>query len=176
MSFYADYYWRNGTPYGIGEGKTYRIVSDPYRKWISIEKYRGTHLIEVVYDSHLLDFRLLKPLNQLGWRKEPIIESNQLVKQWIFNEDDRAILIEEMLYEKGYCRRCRTLYPCGRLLSEHLLSYKALSDSFNGMTLYDANAHPVMQRIYDDFQHGEWIDLQEERWSLKDHPTLHRSA
>ncbi len=162
----SDYYWKDGMPQAIAEGDTYRIVSDPYKKWITIEKYRGQHLVEIVYDSHLLDFRSLKPLMQIGWRKEMIIDTRNLVKQWIFNEDDRAILIEEMLYEKGYCRKCRILYPCGRLLSEHHLHYKALHDKFNGMILNDANAHPVMMRVYKEFQHGEWVELQQESWQL----------
>ena len=166
MTFCNDYYWHEGIPKPIGDGKRYRVVSDPYHKWITIEKYRGDHLVEVVYDSHLLDFRSLKPLQQVGWRKEMIIESPNLVKQWLFNEDDRAILIEEMFYERGNCRKCRVLYPCGRLLTEHHLYYKSLKDPFNGVVLNDANAHPVMMRAYKDFVDGEWTELLQESWSL----------
>ncbi len=162
----TDYYWKDGVPHGIGEGKNYRIVADPYKKWITIEKYKGDHLTEIVYDSHLLDFRTLDPIKQLGWRKEAIINSPNLVKQWIYNEDDRAILLEALIYERGYCRRCRVQYPCGRLLSQHHLYYKALKDPFNGLILNDANNHPVMKRTYADFQDGEWVDLQEETWHL----------
>ncbi len=171
-AFYRDYRWNKGVPEGVEkcDQGMYRIVTDPYHKWYTVEKYRGSHLIEVVYDSHLLDFRQLKPFDQLGWRKEMMVETPNFVKDWIFNEDDRAIFIEESFFEKKHCRQCRILYPCGRLLSVHQLYYTDLHDPFNGVVLYDANNHPVMLRIYEGYQNGEWINLKKETWEYPTPP------
>ncbi len=146
FAFYDDYVWKEGKPIGAckildpPEGKAvYRIVADPYRKWISVEAYSGRMFDRVIYDSRFLDFRKLTPTDQAAWRKESIDALNS----WIFNEDDRLILKESCVYEEGMCRKIQIFSPYNTLVCLYIMP-KGPEET---VTLYDSNGRTVMRRI-----------------------------
>ncbi|MCC5832517.1 MAG: hypothetical protein JJU12_05685 [Chlamydiales bacterium] len=161
--YYEDYRWQEGRPRGIGKTSRgaslcYRIVSDPYHKWLSIEMYERGLFKELLYDSRLLDFRKLSPTEQLSWRKEPA----GLREAWIFNEDDRVILLES--YRDG---GCEIYSPHGVLLCR----YAFLPEEAR-IVLFDGHSHPVMTRQYRTYEKGEFLDILREDWF----PILSESA
>lgn len=170
--FFKDYYWEEGIPKGKGntepaEGhETYKIVSDPYRKRISIEKYHGMILSEVIYDSIFLDFRQLRKGELMAWQTEKIEESLDQMICLIRNQDDRVVFRETHEFKQGYCRQCLVHSPQGTLLSIHKMSYVSFQDPFNGVVLYDANKHQVMMKKYDIDEQGSFTNLLEESWVI----------
>ncbi len=171
---HLDYFWKDGLPCGLSAvmthppaGLTYKLVSDPYHKRNSIEKYLHGDFVEVVYDSALFDFRHLKPALQTTWQKTTISETAQSMVCHIRNQDDRLILVEEYHFENNLCRQCRASSPHGSLLSVQKIFYEALNDPFNGVVLYDSNAHAVICKRYlwDSTTH-EFSELTEELWDM----------
>lgn len=167
-AFYRDYFWKKGIPQGISkvasplnEPNVYKIVMDPYMRWISIEKWGLGAFIEMIYDSKLLDFRKLKPQEQLAWRKERVTESQLQVTSLLYNEDDRLVFKEVAFFEGTKVRRCHFLTLFNILVARHELFYKELSDECDGVILYDRNNHPVMKRLYTDW---ETLSISEESW------------
>jgi len=155
-AFYRDYRWKEGKPVGLGKisreaSLCYRIVSDPYHKWLSIEMYREGQFASLLYDSRLLDFRTLKPAAQVAWRKEPIDHR----ESWIYNEDDRLILREK--YAES---ACKIYTPHGVYLCHY-----ALFKEEARVILYDSHSHPVMVQQYRTYDRGEFLDLKNEEWS-----------
>lgn len=172
VNYYLDYCWKEGIPYGIRKLETpdqtsYRILADPYRKRISIEKYHEGNFFKVVYDSHLFDFRSLKTLNQAAWRKENLEETSEKhLRRLIRDHDDRAVLIEEYTFTEGKCTECRTQSIHGIPVSHQHIYYASLGNSFNGVVLYDANDKIVMEKRYTiDESSGEFGELQNENWN-----------
>lgn len=174
---FKDYIWKGGIPYGIhpvneNEGLTplsYKIVMDPYRKRISIEKYEQDAFDAVIYDSALLDFRHLKAPEQHAWQKTVVSESENTITCMIRNQDDRILFLETHLFSDGLCRECRVKSPHGCLLSIHRMFYTRMKDSFNGVILFDINEHPVMLKKYAVDPHsGEFTDLLEANWEVRD--------
>ncbi len=167
---YSNYFWNDGAPVGTGkkefpQGKTYKMPSDPYHKWISIEEYADGNFIRVLYDSKLFDFRTLKPEKQLAWHKEPGIEG---ACSYIRDQNDRLILIEHYLFEKEYCRECRTLSPHGIPVSTQKMFYTVLGDAWDGVELYDANAFPVMKKVYSAEENtGLFLELLKQEWNMQ---------
>ena len=103
---FNDYCWKDGLPYGInGSGGpfSYKIVQDPYRKWVSIEQYSGPKFIKVIYDSRLIDFRKLHPSEQLGWERETYSETEHEMVQFIRNQDDRLVYRETSFFSNLRC-------------------------------------------------------------------------
>ena len=97
--FFSDYFWRNGKPYGKGvideiQGKSYKVVSDPYFRRFSVEEYHKGKFQRIIYDSASFDFRHLSPLEQTAWHKEILSETADQVVCLIRNGDDRDILKE----------------------------------------------------------------------------------
>lgn len=180
--YYRDYVWKNGLPYGIlkctsettPKGEiTYKIASDPYHKRVSIEKYVDGNFSGVVYDSALFDFRHLKQGEQLAWQKTSISETEAAAVCHIRNQDDRLILIEEYVFEKGLCRECQAFSPVGSLLSVQKITYKSFKDPFNGVFLFDSNEHAVMSKHYEfDEETREFSTLLKEDWALTSKTTL----
>lgn len=174
---YHDYCWKGGIPYGlraIEEGsttrpsETYKIVMDPYRKRIAIEKYAGNDFFSIVYDSAFIDFRHLKSVEQIAWQKTAVQTSEDRMVSQIRNQDDRLLFIETYLFEKERCRECQTHSPLGHLLSRQKMSYKSLGDAFDGVTLFDANERPVMRKRYAvDASTAEFTEVLEEIWDGK---------
>lgn len=173
--FYRDYFWKGGIPYGLGNGQNtlqdmsegYKIVSDPYHKRISVEKYSQGHLTEIIYDSAFLDFRHLKPNTQYAWHKEVIKESDTEAVAVIRNQDDRVVAIETYTFENGLCRSCQAHTPHGIPISTQKLYYTALGDPFNGVGLFDRNNKPVMQKKYGVDKEGEFTNVLEETWEFQ---------
>ena len=163
--FYSDYIWKKGSPVGVNpstNGITYRIISDPYRKWISLEQYNEGVFEKVIYDSQLLDFRKLSPADQLAWQKTTIRESCCLIR----NQDDRALFFETYAFRENRCIECKIHSVHGILIGLQKMSYKAFGDPFDGVTLFDSNEHPVMKKCYKTDDIGNFTTLLEENWHL----------
>lgn len=172
---FKDYRWTEGKPVGIsplslGEAEqaplVYKVLSDPYHKHFSIERYEKGRFHSVVYDSKFLDFRYLEPREQQGWQKQLLEETELRTFSLIRNIDDRIILLETCFFTKGFCRECLTTSPHSFLLSVQKISYRQFGDAFDGVTLYDANEHPVMVKKYLCDAAGLFTDLIEENWNV----------
>lgn len=172
IKYYRNYFWKEAIPYGFqmvteNAELSYKIVMDPYRKRISIEKYLRGKFAELIYDSAHLDFRHLKPAQQLAWHKIVVEETPTKVVSAIRNQDDRLVLIETYTFEESFCRQCIARSPQGNFISRQQIYYTALNDSFNGVVLYDSNEHSVMFKRYAcDEATGEFTDLLEEQWDM----------
>lgn len=171
--YYSDYVWKNGKPYGIKpvdlpeKGMAYKVIADPYYKRISVEKYLDENFVCIVYDSALFDFRSLKPAEQIAWQKNVLPERNEKAKCAIRNQDDRLILIEEYEFENIFCRECRSTTPHGILVAVQKMFYCSLKDPFDGVVLYDVNAHPVIFKRYNiDPLTKDFAELLEEEWDM----------
>ena len=143
--FYRDYFWKGGKPFGVqkvdpltADQRVFRIVSDPYHKWISIETYLGEAFDAIIYDSRFLDFRKLKPTEQIAWRKKSVGEA----AAWIFNEDDRVILKEVCCYKEGLCREVKIYSPYQTLICRYVM----VDGPLGSLLLYDSQSRPVMSR------------------------------
>lgn len=162
--FYQDYYWKGGVPFGfLGSQAGYKIVADPYRKWITIEQG-----VKIVYDSRLIDFRKLHPSEQTGWEKTVLSETEEQAVSAIRNQDDRLVYLETAYFKKQRCHECHIHSPHGFLLSIHQMCYREEGAPFDGVVLYDANHHPVMIKKYlIDNRTGEFGELIEEIWDFE---------
>ncbi len=169
---FTDYSWRKGFPVGIGPCEdvngaiTYRIISDPYRKWVSIEQYKSGALDRVIYDSQLLDFRKLNPVDQVAWQKIPLRSTETETYCLIRNQDDRALVYETHYFQGDRCRECQIHSIHGVFIAVQKMSYTEFGDPYDGVTLYDSNNHPVMNKRYKtDKETGEFSELLEENWA-----------
>lgn len=171
--YYHDYFWKEGIPYGIEplqdwqtSALSYKIVMDPYRKRISIEKYVYGRFITTIYDSNFLNFRHLNQIDQPSWQKITVHETPESSHCLIRDQDDRIVFIETYFFQKNYCTKCIAKSPQGLLLSTQWIHYKILGEAENKVTLFDANHHPVLQKYYEaDPITGEFTHLIQE---LKD--------
>lgn len=168
---YQNYIWKDGIPLGIQmltEGEGYKIIADPYHKRISIEKHKDNQFVETLYDSVFLDFRHLKPAEQTAWERLIIEEKEDRLVCLIKNQDDRVLFKEHYTYQDGICRICEVCSPQGIYLSTHRMYYTALNDAFDGVVLFDANAHPVMLKRYAcDPETLSFNELIEENWRIE---------
>lgn len=179
FKYFRDYYWRGGKPYGIDvvnpleTSPSYKIIVDPYFKRFSVEKYCDNRFDKVVYDSLLLDFRHLTLINQTAWQREIIEEKEDQTVCLLRNQDDRAILLETLTFEKDQCRSCRMSSVHGLPLSEHRMYYNRLQDPFDGVVLYDLEGRPVMMKLYEvDPLTGEFTTLLKEEWDMQTPPSI----
>lgn len=169
--FYKNYYWKNGKPYGREEvdplknSYSYRIVTDPYFKRFSIEKYCGKQFEGIIYDSMLLDFRHLTEKDQQAWQREVLREEKNQTICLLRNHEDRAVLTETLTYEKNLCRSCLISTVHGIPIAIQQMYYSLLKDPFNGVVLYDRENRPVMRKTY-EFEGGEFTQLLKEEWDL----------
>lgn len=174
MKHYTKYTWKEGIPYGIQKVDadhplSYKILSDPYHKWISIEEYSNGSFKKVIYDSKLFDFRQLKPINQTAWNKVQVMESETEILCEIRDQDDRLILFEHYHFEKGTCRECQTLSVHKIPVSYQKVFYKRFGDTFNGVVLFDCNDQIVMQKEYAiEEESGEFMEVLKESWNGQD--------
>lgn len=160
---FNSYFWKDGKPYGKdpSEKGAYRIVVDPYYKRFSIEEYEGEAFKKILYDSNLFDFRSLKDPRQASWIKIPLNQNESLLK----NQEDRIVLKETYSFEKERPRKCQYATPQGIKVAYHILSYTDFGDAFDGVTLFDMNDKPVMQKKYKSVS-GEFTELVQESWQL----------
>jgi hypothetical protein len=174
--YFSDYVWKDGIPYGIAplddvsisHSKSYRILMDPYRKRIAVEKYESGDFHSVIYDSAFFNFRHLKPAEQVAWSKTIIKETADQVVSMIRNQDDRIIVIETYRFQDHLCRECSSTSPHGIPISMQKMFYTKLHDPFNGVILSDNNNHPVMFKRYaHDEDTGEFTELIEEQWNMQ---------
>lgn len=172
MSRYvADYFWKNGIPYPLSYTEaeaaiSYKIISDPYHKHISIEKYFSGLFSNIVYDSMLLDFRKLQPQWHLAWQRSLLREDAAESVYLLSDHNDRATFIESCFFEDSVCRKCLIHSTHGTLLSTHCLFYTSLQDSFDGVELYDSEGHLVMRKWYDPIAHEPLFGLLlQEDWN-----------
>lgn len=164
---YRDYFWKNGRPIGkqladSNESATYKIISDPYFKHISVEAYNKGTFDHIVYDSRLLDFRSLRQELPPSWEKKE--EKKRVL---IRNQDDRIVWIETYKFERERCRVCYAHSPHGVLLSIHKVYYTELGDAMNGIELFDSKNKIVMRKIYQLNSLHEFGELLEENWSIE---------
>lgn len=170
---YRDYFWKNGYPYGVGVvsedpvGVTFKIVTDPYWKRVTIERYENGKFIKLDYDSQMLDFRKLKPDNQSQWQRETLAESPETVVSLIRDQDDRVILKETLKFQSDLCRECLVSTPNDYPISMHRMFYKILNDPFDGVVLYDLNEKEVMRKSYAfDETVREFTEMLKEEWDF----------
>lgn len=177
---YQDYYWKTGKPYGKGieeHPHYYRILTDPYGKRYSIEKYLDGAFDKIVYDSQLLDFRHLTPMHQTAWQRERLKEEGNQIHCLLRNQDDRAILFETHYFEENFCVKCEIFSIHRLLVATQRLYYQVKGESFNGVILFDLENRPVMKKTYEwDPETGEFSKLLTEEWNLFHYGTTHSIA
>lgn len=169
---FENYRWKDGKP--VGTGKTdkeeaavsYKIVSDPYQKRFSIEKYHFSHFEKIIYDSLFFDFRHLHEREQAAWEKERIDEKDHSITHLLRNNEGRAILLESLFFLEGRCRVCEIKSASGILLATHQVCYEDL-DGFNGVILFDIEKRPILKKTYSvDPITKEFTELLFESWEV----------
>lgn len=171
---FGNYYWKRGKPYGFEEvapsdsTASYKIVSDPYFKRISIERYRYEQFESIIYDSAQLDFRHLSLKDQNAWQRQVTREEENRTICLLRNQEDRAVLIETLLFENSLCRSCSISSVHGIPLAMHKMFYQSLRDPFDGVALFDNEGRPVMMKRYErDECTGEFTNLLSEEWDMR---------
>ncbi len=171
-TYFSDYYWKNGKPTGRGVVSTpdsetycYKIVSDPYFKRISLERYKNGIWDSVLYDSLLLDFRKLNERDQLAWQKEILSEEQDHAVCLIRDQDDRVVFLEKHLISEKMPVSCEIFSPQGTHLANQKINYCFRGDAFNGVTLSDPNGRIILKKIYAFDEHSlQFAELLEEIW------------
>lgn len=167
---YQDYFWAKGKPVGLRQvpknsPASFRVLSDPYGKRFTIESYTQGKFQEVVYDSNLFDFRLLKKEEDNAWQREILEETPDFVRSLIRNMEERIILIEEAFFEGNVCRFCSFSSPHGIKMAKQNILLQSLGDPFNGVMLIDLLKHPILIKEYEvDEKEGEFTRLIKEKW------------
>jgi hypothetical protein len=174
---YKQYIWKEGFPVALGSSdpalspESFKVISDPYRKRISIEKYHYQEFEKIIYDSALLSFKDLKKPEQTGWDIKITDNKNGISQGWLRNQDDRLIAIETYQFDENLCRACKVHSPHGFYLSVHRMYYTHLGDPFDGVILFDANDKPVMFKRYEfDKETCLFSNLMEEQWDMESFP------
>ncbi|HRD54999.1 MAG TPA: hypothetical protein PLC42_01240 [Parachlamydiaceae bacterium] len=176
MKHYQDYFWKEGIPYGIKEVKepvaasfpTYKIVMDPYRKHISIEKYSQNCFHSVIYDSNFINFRHLKDETHHAWEKTVVKETEDTVICHLRDHNDRLLFQETHFFKEGLCYKCHAVSSHGFSLLVQRMYYKTLHDPFDGVVLFDQNEHPVMCKEYlFDETASAFTDLIKANWDMQ---------
>lgn len=172
---YQDYVWLKGVPRGklpvesdeIATVATYyKIIDDPYHKRYSVERYEKGHFSGVAYDSLLFDFRHLRPAEQQGWSKETTSVDEGSVTCLIRSQDDRVIYLETHVFEGEMCRECHIFSPHGLLLATSRMFYRSRGNTADGVVLFDRQGKPVMYKLYETAEDGQFAELIEEQWDL----------
>ncbi|CCB86123.1 MULTISPECIES: hypothetical protein [Parachlamydia] len=172
---FSDYFWDQGIPIGrypIGEAEStrisYKIVMDPYRKHISVEKYKGVQFISTIYDSLFLDFRHLKRGEQHSWQKIPIEETPTQTTCLIRNQDDRIVYKEVHSFVGHRCKQCEVFSAQDIKLSTQQVLYTELGDAFNGVILFDTEGKAVLLKKYAiNEENGEFSEMLQEEWDME---------
>jgi hypothetical protein len=174
FKYFGKYFWKFGKPYGLEKQDpttsqaTYKIVVDPYYKRISIEKYQFAQFEKTIYDSLLLDFRHLTLQNQNAWHRQILEEEENKTICLLRNQEDRAVLVETLIFENSLCRSCTTSSIHGIPLAMHRMYYQSMKDPFDGVILFDIEGRPVMIKKYErDEETGEFTNILSEEWNMQ---------
>lgn len=176
LKYFLKYIWKNGIPYGITplsesdiQTKTsFKLVADPYKKHITIEKYVQGNFDSIVFDSQLINFKKLKPEFQTVWSKEVIRESVDEMSCLIRDQDDRIIYIEEYQFTDNICRKCLIKSPLHIDLAYQAILLKKFGDPFNGVVLFDRELVPVMYKEYQvEEESCQFMELLKEEWKIE---------
>jgi hypothetical protein len=164
MQLFKTYSWKEGSPIGLQIATedspiTYKIVKDPYRKRISLEKYQNGNYLCTVYDSGLFDFRKLNKPEQKVWQKEDG-ESTSLIR----DEDDRVILKERYVFVENFCREVLLFSPQDILVGRQKMFYSKLNDPFDGAILYDLEGEVVLWKRYHTDEACHWTNVIAQGW------------
>ncbi|MCB1135609.1 MAG: hypothetical protein KDK78_05005, partial [Chlamydiia bacterium] len=146
------------------------ILSDPYHKRLSVERYAYGVYAETVYDSNLFDFRHLNPQSQVAWKREILDETAEHTFGLVRNIDDRVIYKEHCAYRDGHCVESRIEAPQGLAVAVQKIYYKSLGDAENAVVLYDRIGQAVMWKVYTVGEDGEFLELVEEHWDMTQTP------
>lgn len=164
---FEDYFWKDGKPCGTKKTSadaplSYRIITDPYKKRFSVEKYSLGKCQEIIYDSNLFDFRHLKAGADAAWQRECIEETEERSLSYIRNMDERIILKEEAFFSGSFCHSCKIYSPHGILIAIQKIVHNG---SWNGVMLEDILGHPILIKHYElDPSSGEFTTLLKEVW------------
>lgn len=165
---FEDYFWKDGMPQGrktTSSGHGFKIISDPYRKRISIERYVQDSFAGVIYDSILLDFRHLKDTDTSRWERILVSKTEGEETCLIRNQEDRLLFSENYYYEDNLCRECHIFSIHGLPLGRQQMFYTTLGDPFDGVFLFDNLEKTVMYKHYEFNPHIQAFDnLIEESW------------
>ena len=173
LTHFFSYHWKNGIPIGTRATKqaescssiSFKVISDPYRKRFSVEKYAAGQFVEVIYDSGLFDFRHLRSEETDAWQKEPLEETEGKIRSLIRNMDERVILIEEAHFRDNECTECRIFSPHGIWIATQKVFYQSQGASFNGAILFDRMDKPVLIKRYClDEEKALFTTLLSEEW------------
>lgn len=164
MTHFRNYFWKEGKPQALhpctpDEPTSYKIISDPYRKRLSVEQYISGRFERVIYDSSLFDFRHLKSEQWDTWQREHLDEKRALLR----DINDRIILMEYFQEDT-----CQIFSPQGILIATQTEQRLSKNDPFNGVTLVDSNAKPVLIKHYDVDEAGNFTTLLKEVWEHRD--------
>jgi hypothetical protein len=172
LFYYITYLWKNGLPIGKNpQGDAdqlptaYKIIQDPYKKHISIEKYSQGAFSHVVYDSQFLDFRNLNPRQQKAWSKQIIHKTPNKITHLIRDINDRTLYIEENMFEDSLCLQCRVTTPHGFPLGINRMFYQERGDRFNGAVFFDPENNPVVIKKY-TMENQTFLELIQEEWDM----------
>lgn len=136
---------------------SYKIIKDPYKKRISLERYHNGSFEKVIYDSALFDFRKLLAPEQKVWQ--------QSGAGLIRDEDDRVILQEQYTFENSLCRIVTLHSPHGVVFACQKMYYTKLGDPFDGAILYDPEETPIFWKKYAlEEQTNEWSHVTDQGW------------
>lgn len=151
LPLFQNYYWKNGKPIPFLKGNAsdgFKVISDPYKKRYSIEKYSQEKPPEIIYDSYLFDFRHLALQETDAWHREPLDDSRSLIR----NIDDRIIMIEEAFFEESTCTSCHFFSPHGILVAIQKI-YP------NHVILSDITGRPILEKHYETDESGTFTSL-----------------
>ena len=170
IPYFRNYYWNKGKPIGIeistsNEAETFKIISDPYKKRFSIEKYVFGVFSSVIYDSNLFDFRHLDREENAAWQREVLEELPHQVRSFIRSIDDRIILIEEAFFEEDCCTFCKIFSPHGIWIATQKILYKSRGGAFDGVVLSDKTDRPILIKRYNiEAGTDKFTTLLSEEW------------
>ena len=173
--FYKDYHWVEGLPKGLSpltedevpeNELSFKIMSDSYLKRFSVERYVKGKYQELIYDSHVYDFRLLKVEAMHAWSREPLRESQDESFCLVRDHDDRVILKERGVFKDSYCVECTLYSPYESILGVQTMSYQELGDAENTALLRDAYGKPVMLKRFASDDEGGFSRLVETKWDF----------
>lgn len=146
---FQDYTYKKGYPEGLlpcaaQAGISYKITSDPYHKWMCIERFKQGLFEATVYDSRLLNFAKILD-EEPGYERVLEAETADQCTHLVLSEDDRILYREVSAFQDGVCKQTQIFSCHGLLLARMELHYEG---AFTGSRLFDACDHMVLEKRY----------------------------